>query len=80
MWGGKECFVATEVKNGVKQMNDSNEREGKCFVVLEGMFFFFLGGGGGVWGKEEGLRGLWEWLYRYPTSTRWGLKLLSAQT
>ena len=51
MWGGKECFVATEVKNGVKQMNDSNEREGKCFVVLEGMFFFFFWEGEG--GCEE---------------------------
>ena len=58
MWGGKECFVATEVKNGVKQMNDSNEREGKCFVVLEGMFFFFWEGEGGGVRKRRRFEGI----------------------
>ena len=33
-----------EVKNGVKQRNDSNEREGECFVVPEEVHCLVGGG------------------------------------
>ena len=39
-------------------MNDSNEREGKCFVVLEGMFFFFFGRGRGGVRKRRRFEGI----------------------